>query len=561
MDSAFEEFDYIVRVTVLMIFAKGGLAMDKQPNFLLIITDQHRADHLACYGNPIVRTPNIDRLAASGTRFENFYVATPICMPNRATLMTGRMPSLHGARQNGIPLSLNATTFVEIMRTAGYDTALFGKCHLQSISGAAPTVGMPEADPNKIQPPPHLREADRTWPSHGRYDQELRSTWQNDPSFELSLPYYGFAHVDLAVGHGDQVVGHYERWLKARHADADALRGAKNQLPGNDYIAPQAWRTRIPEDAYPTAYVAERTIKYLEEYSRGDRQKPFFIQCSFPDPHHPFTPPGRYWDMYDPEQIQLPPSFHAGERPITPQLQKLYDERAANKANRDGQRTFAITEREVREATALTYGMITMIDEAVGSILGWLKTLRLDENTIVIFTSDHGDFMGDHQLLLKGALHYRGLVRVPFIWSDPKTEANGVVNGGLCGTLDIASTVLDRAGLAGHNGIQGHSLVSAVKGGSTGHEELAIEEHQRRGYMGLRNNFRARSLITRSHRLTIYEGADWGELYNLAADPHEVDNLWHEPRARHQRHELTERLARKLMELADSSPLATHHGP
>ncbi len=112
--------------------------MANRPNFLFIITDQHRADHLGCYGNPIVRTPNIDRLADNGTRFERFYVATPICMPNRATLMTGRMPSLHGARQNGIPLSLTATTFVDILRAAGYDTALVGKCHLQSINGNRP---------------------------------------------------------------------------------------------------------------------------------------------------------------------------------------------------------------------------------------------------------------------------------------------------------------------------------------------------------------------------------------------------------------------------------------
>jgi arylsulfatase A-like enzyme len=535
--------------------------MDTRPNFLLIITDQQRADHLGCYGNSTVRTPHIDRLAGSGTIFERFYVATPICMPNRATLMTGRMPSLHGARQNGIPLSLRATTFVEIMRVAGYQTALFGKCHLQSISGAQPTVGMPEPDANKIQPPPHLREADRSWRDHGRYDQELRSTWQNDPQFELTLPYYGFAHVELAVGHGDQVVGHYERWLRARHPNCEQLRGAKNQLPGNGYVAPQAWRTRIPENSYPTAYVAERTISYLENYARSDRSKPFFIQCSFPDPHHPFTPPGRYWDMYDPEQITLPPSFHSGERPIAPHLQKLYDERAANKANRDGQRTFAITEREVREATALTYGMITMIDDAIGSILGWLKVLRLEENTIVIFTSDHGDFMGDHQLLLKGALHYRGLVRVPFIWNDPVAQARGLVNGELCGTLDIANTLLDRAGLAGANGMQGISLLGAVDGAHTGRDGLVIEEHQRRGYMGLANNFRARSLITKQHRLTIYEGADWGELYDFSADPHEMNNLWNEPQALNQRHELTAQLARKLMELSDASPLATHHGP
>ncbi len=141
--------------------------------------------------------------------------------------------------------------------------------------------------------------------THGRYDQELRSTWQDDPHLELTLPYYGFSHVELAVGHGDEVVGHYERWLNARHRDRDALRGRKNQLPGNNYIAPQAWRTAIPEELYPSSYVAERTITYLENYSRSDRARPFFLQCSFPDPHHPFTPPGRYWDMYDPARHSL----------------------------------------------------------------------------------------------------------------------------------------------------------------------------------------------------------------------------------------------------------------
>ncbi len=535
--------------------------MANRPNFLLIITDQHRADHLGCYGNSIVKTPHIDRLAQASVRFENFYVATPICMPNRATLMTGRMPSLHGARQNGIPLPLSATTFVDILRAAGYATALIGKCHLQSINGNAPVAGMPEPDPRRAAPPDELREAVKALDRHARYDQELPSTWAREPNFEPALPYYGFDHVELAIGHGDKAVGHYARWLKARHPDPDSLRGPENQLPGNRYGAPQAWRTRMPESLYPTAYVAERTIAYLENYSRTDRSRPFFLQCSFPDPHHPFTPPGRYWDLYDPDAIELPPSFYAGERALPPHLQHLYEERARHKSNRDGQRAFAVSEREVKEAIALTYGMISMIDDAIGSILGWLKTLRLDENTVVVFTSDHGDFMGDHQLLLKAALHYRGLVRVPFIWSEPGAGAAGSVPSCLCGTLDIADTILDRAGLAAHNGMQGRSLLPALRGEKAGHDSLVIEEHQRRGYMGMKNNFRARSLITRESRLTLYEGVSWGELYDLSADPHEMNNLWDDAGARARRAELTERLARRMMELADSSPLATHHGP
>ncbi|MDX1485940.1 MAG: sulfatase-like hydrolase/transferase, partial [Alphaproteobacteria bacterium] len=127
--------------------------MTKRPNFVLFITDQHRADHLGCYGNPLVRTPHIDALAAKGQRFTHFFTATPICMPNRATLMTGRMPSLHGARHNGIPLSLAATTFVDLLAAAGWHTALIGKCHLQSMSPAKPTLGMPEVDPALVLPP------------------------------------------------------------------------------------------------------------------------------------------------------------------------------------------------------------------------------------------------------------------------------------------------------------------------------------------------------------------------------------------------------------------------
>ncbi|MDH3703526.1 MAG: sulfatase-like hydrolase/transferase, partial [Alphaproteobacteria bacterium] len=135
--------------------------MRKRPNLLLIVTDQHRADHLGCYGNSVVRTPNIDSLAARGTRFDNFYVSCPICMPNRATMMTGRMPSLHGVRQNGIPLPLQAVTFPELLRNAGYRTALVGKCHLQNISAVPLEHGVTRPDPDKTTPPEALREARR----------------------------------------------------------------------------------------------------------------------------------------------------------------------------------------------------------------------------------------------------------------------------------------------------------------------------------------------------------------------------------------------------------------
>src|SRR4029453_6770687 len=118
--------------------------------------------------------------------------------------------------------------------------------------------------------------------------------------------------------------------------------------------------------------------------------------------------------------------------------------------------------------------------------------------------------------------------RVPFIWSDPGVNTKAAVTSALCGTLDVARTVLERAGLEGHNGIQGVSLLPIIAGGKSGHESLLLEEHQRRGYMGFENNFRARTLITSQARLTLYEGVGWGELYDLTSDPNETINLWSE---------------------------------
>lgn len=529
----------------------------RRPNFILFITDQQRADHLGCYGSP-VPTPHIDSIAARGTRFSRFYVATPICMPNRATLMTGRMPSLHGARHNGIPLSLSATTFVDILAAAGWKTALIGKCHLQSMSPRKPTLGMPEVDPALVLPPDELREADKTILGHGCYDQELRPKWLTGSTHELDLPYYGFRHVDLCVGHGDKVVGHYARWREARRPGADGLTGPENQLPGNDYVCPQAWRTALPEDLYPTHYVAEKTCDYLDAHARSGGDEPFFIQCSFPDPHHPFTPPGKYWDMFDPADMELPANFHQSDAEVPAHVRALRAGRDGGKQNRDGQRVIAITEREAREAQALTRGMLANVDDRIGMVLAKLKALGLDRDTVVIFTADHADFMGDHQLLLKGALHYQGLVRVPFIWSDPDAPTGGGTREDPAGTLDIARTVLARAGLAPHNGIQGRDL----SGPADGDAAMVIEEHQRYGYMGFNHGFRLRTLMGKRWRLSIYDdGRAFGELYDLQEDPQELFNRFEDPACAAIRAALTEDLAHRMMRLADTSPLATHHGP
>ncbi len=526
---------------------------NKKPNFLFIITDQHRADYLGCYGHPVLKTPHIDRIAGRGTRFNRFYVSNPVCMPNRATLMTGRMPSLHGVRHNGVPLSLQANTFVDLLRAEGYRTALMGKSHLQNMTQEPPAMKrrLPERKDS-------FAEAMKPFPAaDGAYEQERPWSWTKD-GFQMTTPFYGFEEVKLCTMHGDLVGGEYRQWLDKETGDAARLTGPANSLP-HDYTCPQAWRTAVPEELYPTRWIENETVRWLDTHARSGGDDPFFLMMSFPDPHHPFTPPGKYWDMYDPADMALPDSFHRMANNPPPTLEWAYENRIEGKAERGrGQFLFIVNEQETREAIALTCGMIAMIDDAVGRVLDKLDELGLSDDTVIVFTSDHGDFLGDHRLMLKGPIHYQGLIRVPFIVSDPAAGRPGSESEALCGTLDLASTVLDRAGITPYNGIQGRSLVQELGDGvDHGPGHVLIEDEQQRTVLGFPGAFRLHTLITDEWRLSIYNGVAWGEMYNLRNDPDEFDNLWDDPEHQAVKTELLERLVREKIELMDRSPFPT----
>ena len=520
----------------------------KRPNFLFFIADQLRFDHLGCYGNRVVKTPHIDALAAKAWTCDNFYVASPICMPNRATLFTGRMPSVHGVRHNGIPLTLDAMTLTEMLRRSGYRTGLVGKSHLQNMTG----------NPPQWPRDPKDRLATEARPAAaGRYDQEWAPAWKADPDFDLDYPFYGFANVDLTIEHGDDLQGHYRRWVNAKAADAEALIGERHAIPAPDYVLTrvhQAWRTKLPPELHPTGYCADRTLARLEQYAASDA--PFFLMCSFADPHHPFTPPGKYWEMYPPEAVELPRSFRAPTDRLPPHVKWLHAERDAGRAVKHTPMLFAATERDVREAIALNYGLISFIDDAVGRVLARLDQLGLADNTIVVFTSDHGDYMGDHQLMLKGPIHYRGLIQVPMIWRDPALP-RGARSGAFAGTIDFAPTILNRAGVEGFNGIQGKDMAPLFARGAPLYDAMLIEEEGQRLGVGLPTRARVRSIVTDRHRLTLYDGVDWGELYDREADPDESFNLWNDPSAHALRGELLLRLARKMIDYSETSPNPT----
>ncbi|MCZ6605216.1 MAG: sulfatase-like hydrolase/transferase, partial [Alphaproteobacteria bacterium] len=199
-----------------------------------------------------------------------------------------------------------------------------------------------------------------------------------------------------------------------------------------------------------------------------------------------------------------------------------------------------------------------LIDDAVGRVMGALHGTSAGENTVVVFMSDHGDYLGSHGLLLKGPLHYRALVRTPFIWADTHDRpAKNAATDALCGTLDFGRSILDRASIEPFNGMQGQSILDILDGNSDGADAMLIEDEGQRAYLGYTSPPKIRSLITKGWRLTVAHNADWGELYDLAHDPHEMFNLWDDTEFAAQKSELLFGLVRKQASLSDTSPWPT----
>ncbi|MCC6474248.1 MAG: sulfatase-like hydrolase/transferase, partial [Burkholderiales bacterium] len=292
----------------------------------------------------------------------------------------------------------------------------------------------------------------------------------------------------------------------------------------------------------------------LDSFAQGAAEQPFFLMMSFPDPHHPFTPPGKYWDLYSAGQASLPESFHA---PAPPGSLLYAARRAAEEPgyDREAAMTFLpLTERQAKEAIALSCGMIAMIDDAVAAVLARLATLGLDRDTVVVFTADHGDFLGDHGIALKGPMHLSSIVKVPFIWADPSRPQAATCDA-LAGTIDIAQTVLARAGLAGFNGMQGRSLLPEIETGrDTGPGAVLIDEESQRPAFGYAGPVRLRTMITERWRMSLYEHGPHAELFDLREDPHELRNLWNDPGFAKVKAELLERMVRESIHALDTSP-------
>ena len=248
-----------------------------RPNILWICTDQQRADGLGCAGNPIVRTPNIDSIAANGTRFTRHITPMQMCSPTRGTLMSGLYPRHHGLSTNGRALPDDVPTLPALLSDSGYRTHGVGKQHLQPLLAPA-ELNMPDS----------------------------RAFWETPESQDWNGPYYGFQTLDMLLGESDtaHLAGHYANWLQDHHPEWRELlkpEHASEPLPSD---LDEIWRSAMPVAAHYNTWISQRAIDFFEQESQDD--KPFFMFVSYADPHHPFYPPAAYADRYNPADMPLP---------------------------------------------------------------------------------------------------------------------------------------------------------------------------------------------------------------------------------------------------------------
>lgn len=289
-----------------------------------------------------------------------------------------------------------------------------------------------------------------------------------------------------------------------------------------------------------------------------ERDRPFFLWASFPDPHHPFRPPEPYARRYADADVPMP-LRRPGELEDKPPLFRQYFDGLTRGAERhEGagvDHPGALTDDQLRDIIRFTYGMISLVDDQVGRLLQELERLGLAENTVVCFTSDHGELLGDHGLICKGPFHYENLLRVPMLWRWPGRLPVGRRTDGLASLVDFAPTVLDLAGVPIPGEMQGRSLAPLLRGGTETHREGVLTEFQ----SSYRPWLNLKTWRTDEWKLTYYASQPYGELYDLRNDPGEFVNLWDSPEHRDVRSRLLERLLEELVLTEPRTPPVECH--
>lgn len=482
-----------------------------EPNILFIITDQQRAADAGFMGNPIVRTPNMDRIAASGMVFDNAWVSNPLCMPNRSSIMTGRMPSSHGVVFNDRSLDWSANTFVRQFHKAGYRTGLIGKSHLQHGTSRNSMVTF-RGEGESSSPYP------KGWDEHENFEKYIEGTVTDPENF------YGFEHVDFSLDHGARITGHHLGWARNLGGEqSDLLTEYGSQAPGQHRSSEwwQIYQPPYPAEMHSTSFVTGQTISFIEDSVKD--AKPFVAWCSFPDPHHPMTPPGDWFFRHKPEGMVLPESRHDPLEDAPAHLDAIRKKHPRDQRNWVDPCGYG-DDALLRQAIAATYGMIEMIDDGIGQVLDKLESLGVSDNTIVVFTSDHGDMMGEHGLFLKGFMHYRGTLQVPMVIDVPGKMAGRTDS--LSSSIDLGVTLMDLCHLKPYAGIQGQSLAPILDESVAVVRDHVLIEDDLPDLTATLAPFpgKTRTVITNDYRFTRNSDGE-EQLFNLKTDPDEMENL------------------------------------
>lgn len=420
-----------------------------QPNILIIHADQHRFDCIGAYGNRDVLTPNIDKLAADGVIYQNSFCSFPVCTPSRYSLLSGLYVHQHMGWTNHCTLPYGLDTFPRILRLAGYHTKAVGKMHF------TPTyldVGFEEME---------LAEQD----GPGRYDDD----------YHRFLMENGLAdHIDLM----DQVMEY------------------RQQAPDEYWHRFGTIESDLDEAHYSTTWIGDRTVETLRQWNRGGN----LLMVGFTKPHHPFDPPAPWSRMYDANSLTLLPGWTKECLPLDLQMHRGYFHNST------------LTEDRLKKIMAYYYATISQIDYHVGRMVEVLKQQGIYDNTMIIYTSDHGDYMGYHHMVLKGGYMYDPLMKVPLIIKYPGLQYAGTTCKAMVSNLDLASTILRQAGCHVGKFMQGIDLAENKAG-----RDLIFAES------GMGTEYMVRSA---EYKLLLCRDREESQFFDLRKDPFECHNLF-----------------------------------
>lgn len=470
-------------------------------NILFIMYDQLRFDYLSCAGHPHLHTPNFDRVAAMGMRFTNAYVQSPVCGGSRMCYYTGRYASSHGAHWNGFPLRVGEHTMGDHLRRAGMDCWLIGKTHMKADSEGMERLGL---SPDSIIGARQAECGFDTWirddglwgqGPDGFYD-EKRSPYNEylkGKGYPTENPWATFANAGID-DEGDMASG----WI-FKNADKAA---------------------NVREEDSETPWLTTKAIEFMKE-----KTGPWCAHVSYIKPHWPYIVPAPYHNMYGEDHVPAPTRETVEREDPQPVFGAYMENKIATAFQRD----------EVRKKVIPAYmGLIKQCDDQLGRILEHLEQTDTLKDTMIVLTSDHGDYLGDHWLGEKDLFHEQS-VKVPMIIYDPRAGADatrGTTSDALVESIDLAPTFVDFAGgkIADHI-LEGRSLTPLMHGETVKWRDVAISEYDYSATpqavkLGLApRDARLFMVFDGRYKLMHAEGGLRPMLFDLQSDPEEFIDL------------------------------------